>query len=67
MLLFFQLQDDNCDQYLKLEDILPNEPLQPISYDTLIILLGTAIHTYIYVYRNFLITIFLHDHCIFEL
>ncbi|XP_072757955.1 phosphatidylinositol 4-phosphate 3-kinase C2 domain-containing subunit beta isoform X8 [Anoplolepis gracilipes] len=36
------LQDDNCDQYLRLEDILPNEPLQPISYDTLIILLETV-------------------------
>lgn len=40
----FQLQDDNCDQSLKLEDILPNEPSQPISYDTLIILLGIFIH-----------------------
>ncbi|EZA50776.1 Phosphatidylinositol-4-phosphate 3-kinase C2 domain-containing subunit alpha [Ooceraea biroi] len=36
------LQDDNRDQCLKLEDILPNEPLQPISYDTLIILLETV-------------------------
>ncbi|XP_044594663.1 phosphatidylinositol 4-phosphate 3-kinase C2 domain-containing subunit beta isoform X2 [Cotesia glomerata] len=36
------LQDDNRDQDLKLEDILPNEPLEPISYDTLIILLETV-------------------------
>ncbi|XP_016845918.1 phosphatidylinositol 4-phosphate 3-kinase C2 domain-containing subunit beta isoform X2 [Nasonia vitripennis] len=36
------LQDDNRDQCLKLEDILPNEPLQPISYDTLLILLETV-------------------------
>ncbi|XP_076625671.1 phosphatidylinositol-4-phosphate 3-kinase catalytic subunit Pi3K68D isoform X4 [Colletes latitarsis] len=36
------LQDDNRDQCLKLEDILPNEPEQPISYDTLIILLETV-------------------------
>nr|XP_050846088.1 phosphatidylinositol 4-phosphate 3-kinase C2 domain-containing subunit beta isoform X2 [Vespula vulgaris] len=36
------LQDDNQDQCLKLEDILPNEPLQPISYDTLLILLETV-------------------------
>ncbi|XP_071564109.1 phosphatidylinositol 4-phosphate 3-kinase C2 domain-containing subunit beta isoform X3 [Temnothorax nylanderi] len=36
------LQDDNCDQTLKLEDILPNEPSQPISYDTLVILLETV-------------------------
>ncbi|XP_011630891.1 phosphatidylinositol 4-phosphate 3-kinase C2 domain-containing subunit beta isoform X2 [Pogonomyrmex barbatus] len=36
------LQDDNCDQFLRLEDILPNEPSQPISYDTLIILLETV-------------------------
>lgn len=35
-----KLQDDNRDQCLKLEDILPNEPVQPISYDTLLILLG---------------------------
>lgn len=44
MIFFFQLQDDNCDQCLRLEDILPNEPLQPISYDTLIILLGIAFY-----------------------
>lgn len=36
------LQDDNRDQDMKLEDILPNEPLQPISYDTLLILLETV-------------------------
>ncbi|XP_012237472.1 phosphatidylinositol 4-phosphate 3-kinase C2 domain-containing subunit beta isoform X1 [Bombus vosnesenskii] len=36
------LQDDNRDQCLKLEDILPNEPVQPISYDTLLILLETV-------------------------
>ncbi|XP_054004897.1 phosphatidylinositol 4-phosphate 3-kinase C2 domain-containing subunit beta isoform X1 [Hylaeus anthracinus] len=36
------LQDDNRDQCLKLEDILPNEPLQPISYETLLILLETV-------------------------
>ncbi|XP_011867449.1 PREDICTED: phosphatidylinositol 4-phosphate 3-kinase C2 domain-containing subunit beta isoform X4 [Vollenhovia emeryi] len=35
------LQDDNCDQSLKLEDILPSEPSQPISYNTLLILLET--------------------------
>ncbi|XP_058806071.1 phosphatidylinositol 4-phosphate 3-kinase C2 domain-containing subunit beta isoform X2 [Phymastichus coffea] len=34
--------DDNREQCLKLEDILPNEPLQPISYDTLLILLETV-------------------------
>lgn len=37
---FFQAQDDKRDQCIKLEDILPTEPLQPISYDTLLILLG---------------------------
>ncbi|XP_012259521.2 phosphatidylinositol 4-phosphate 3-kinase C2 domain-containing subunit beta isoform X3 [Athalia rosae] len=36
------LQDDNRDQCLRLEEILPNEPVQPISYDTLIILLETV-------------------------
>ncbi|XP_076289347.1 phosphatidylinositol-4-phosphate 3-kinase catalytic subunit Pi3K68D isoform X2 [Lasioglossum baleicum] len=36
------LQDDNRDQCLKLEDILPNEPVQPISYETLLILLETV-------------------------
>ncbi|XP_034937048.1 phosphatidylinositol 4-phosphate 3-kinase C2 domain-containing subunit beta isoform X2 [Chelonus insularis] len=36
------LQDDNRDQDLKLADILPNEPLQPISYDALVILLETV-------------------------
>lgn len=35
------LNDDNQEKCLKLEDILPNEPLQPISYDTLVILLET--------------------------
>ncbi|XP_051160561.1 phosphatidylinositol 4-phosphate 3-kinase C2 domain-containing subunit beta isoform X2 [Leptopilina boulardi] len=36
------LQDDNRDQCVTLEDLLPNEPLQPISYDTLLILLETV-------------------------
>ncbi|XP_020281887.1 phosphatidylinositol 4-phosphate 3-kinase C2 domain-containing subunit beta isoform X1 [Pseudomyrmex gracilis] len=36
------LQDDNRDQCLRLEDILPNEPAHPISYDTLLILLETV-------------------------
>ncbi|XP_033209286.1 phosphatidylinositol 4-phosphate 3-kinase C2 domain-containing subunit beta isoform X2 [Belonocnema kinseyi] len=36
------LQDDNRDQCLNLEDLLPTEPLQPISYDTLLILLETV-------------------------
>ncbi|CAB0033361.1 unnamed protein product [Trichogramma brassicae] len=36
------LQDDNRDQCLKLEDLLPQEPAQPISYDTLLILLAAA-------------------------
>ncbi|XP_014237353.1 phosphatidylinositol 4-phosphate 3-kinase C2 domain-containing subunit beta isoform X2 [Trichogramma pretiosum] len=36
------LQDDNRDQCLKLEDLLPQEPAQPISYDTLLILLETV-------------------------
>lgn len=36
----FQLQDDNRDQCITLEDLLPNEPLQPISYNSLLILLG---------------------------
>lgn len=40
MMITFQVQDDNRDQYLKLEDLLPTEPSQPISYDTLLILLG---------------------------
>lgn len=34
--------DDKQEKSLKLEDILPNEPLQPISYDTLVILLETV-------------------------
>jgi hypothetical protein len=45
MLLFvecslFQAQDDKRDGALSLEDLLPNEPVHPISYDSLIILLG---------------------------
>ncbi|XP_043472101.1 phosphatidylinositol 4-phosphate 3-kinase C2 domain-containing subunit beta [Leptopilina heterotoma] len=36
------LQDDNRDLCVTLEDLLPNEPLQPISYDTLLILLETV-------------------------
>ncbi|XP_046429789.1 phosphatidylinositol 4-phosphate 3-kinase C2 domain-containing subunit beta isoform X2 [Neodiprion fabricii] len=36
------LQDDNRDQCLRLEEILPNEPVQTICYDTLIILLETV-------------------------
>ena len=38
-----QLQDDNRDQGIKLEELLPSEPLQPISYDALVILLGKKI------------------------
>jgi hypothetical protein len=46
MLLFikcslFQAQDDKRDAALSLEDLLPNEPVHPISYDSLLILLGT--------------------------
>lgn len=33
-------KDDANHKDLTLEDLLPNEPIQPISYDTLIILLG---------------------------
>jgi hypothetical protein len=36
----FQAQDDKRDGALSLEDLLPNEPVHPISYDSLIILLG---------------------------
>ncbi|XP_043267002.1 phosphatidylinositol 4-phosphate 3-kinase C2 domain-containing subunit beta isoform X2 [Venturia canescens] len=35
-------QDDNRDQSITLEEILPNEPRQPISYDALLILLETV-------------------------
>ncbi|PNF36119.1 hypothetical protein B7P43_G10961, partial [Cryptotermes secundus] len=34
-------QDDKRDGALSLEDLLPNEPVHPISYDSLIILLET--------------------------
>ncbi|PSN54649.1 hypothetical protein C0J52_01070 [Blattella germanica] len=34
-------QDDKRDAALTLEDLLPNEPVHPISYDSLIILLET--------------------------
>ena len=36
----FQAQDDRRDGALSLEDLLPNEPVHPISYDSLLILLG---------------------------
>jgi hypothetical protein len=36
----FQAQDDKRDGALTLEDLLPNEPVHPISYDSLLILLG---------------------------
>jgi hypothetical protein len=36
----FQDQDDKRDGALSLEDLLPNEPVHPISYDALLILLG---------------------------
>ncbi|XP_015112954.1 phosphatidylinositol 4-phosphate 3-kinase C2 domain-containing subunit beta [Diachasma alloeum] len=36
------LQDDNREQCLRLEEILPNEPNEPISYDSLVILLETV-------------------------
>lgn len=36
------LQDDNREQCLKLEEILPNEPNEPITYDSLVILLETV-------------------------
>lgn len=35
------LQDDNRDKTLTLENLLPNEPVTPISYDSLLILLET--------------------------
>jgi hypothetical protein len=35
-----QAQDDKRDGALSLEDLLPNEPVHPISYDSLLILLG---------------------------
>lgn len=35
-----QAQDDKRDTLLSLDDLLPKEPVQPISYDTLQILLG---------------------------
>jgi hypothetical protein len=38
--LIFQAQDDKRDGALSLEDLLPNEPVHPISYDALLILLG---------------------------
>lgn len=41
----FQLQDDNREQCITLEEILPSEPIQPISYDALLILLGKTIKT----------------------
>ncbi|KAJ1529587.1 hypothetical protein ONE63_006357 [Megalurothrips usitatus] len=34
-------QDDNRDKTLTLENLLPNEPVTPISYDSLLILLET--------------------------
>ncbi|XP_039295233.1 phosphatidylinositol 4-phosphate 3-kinase C2 domain-containing subunit beta isoform X3 [Nilaparvata lugens] len=34
-------QDDKQDKLLSIEDLLPKEPVQPISYDTLTILLET--------------------------
>ncbi|XP_011297544.1 phosphatidylinositol 4-phosphate 3-kinase C2 domain-containing subunit beta isoform X2 [Fopius arisanus] len=36
------LQDDNREQCIELEEILPNEPNEPISYDSLVILLETV-------------------------
>jgi hypothetical protein len=36
----FQAQDDKRDGAISLEDLLPNEPVHPISYDALLILLG---------------------------
>lgn len=35
------LQDDNRDKSLTLENLLPNEPVTPISYESLLILLET--------------------------
>lgn len=35
-----QAQDDVCDNELELNDLCPNEPSQPISHDTIKILLG---------------------------
>lgn len=36
----FQAQDDIHDNELQLNDFCPNEPSQPITHDTLKILLG---------------------------
>lgn len=41
MKIFFQARDDRRDENITLSDLLPNDPVMPISYDTLIILLET--------------------------
>lgn len=48
-----QSQDDERDKDLTLEDLLPKEPVQPISYETLLILLGKSFSlTYLF-YNSF--------------
>jgi len=43
MFIISQSQDDKNDMTLTLEELLPSEPVKPITYDNLFILLGTEI------------------------
>lgn len=41
----FQAEDDKRDQQILLDDLLPKDPVQPISFDSLLILLGKLFYT----------------------